>query len=148
MLGLGEIEERYPASLSRGERKLLAIARVLCKNPEILILNEPMSGLDSCVRRRLLELLTWLGEGGKTIILGGHDPELVEKFASRIVILGEDHRILADGPPGDVVRDYNLMAKAALLHDHIHRHGGQIHQHPHVHEKSLSAPPLCLDPSP
>jgi cobalt/nickel transport system ATP-binding protein len=119
MLGLGDIGNRNTSALSRGERKLVDIARVLCSNSRILILDEPMPGLDHCVRKRLLELLKWLGHGGKTIILAGHDLELAEQFANRVIILGDDHRIVSDGPPKEVLRNYNFLFKSSLLGEHL-----------------------------
>jgi cobalt/nickel transport system ATP-binding protein len=116
MLGIAHLAQRAPHQLSGGEKKRVAIASVLVTNPEVLLFDEPTAGLDPRTQAWLLELLVELRAAGKTIVLATHDLDMLETACTRAVVLGEDHRVLADGHPGEVLDDGALLLRANLVH--------------------------------
>ncbi len=103
-------ERRAPHQLSNGEKKRAAIATVLAMHPSILILDEPVSGLDPRTRHRLLDLLCHLP---LTMLIATHDMRLVATLCSRVIILDKGH-IVAQGPTADILRDEHLLAQHGL----------------------------------
>ena len=118
MLGITALKDRTPNQLSGGEKKRVAIASVLSVNPTVLLLDEPTSSLDLRTRRWLIGLIGELRKTGKTIITTTHDISLVKQISSRVIVLGEDHRLIADGAPSDIVTDHELLHRANIIHEH------------------------------
>jgi cobalt/nickel transport system ATP-binding protein len=133
LLGIEHLRERAPFSLSGGEKKKVAIASVLSMNTEVLLLDEPESGLDPRTQAWFIEFLRRLHSHGKTLIAATHDLSIVDEVASRIVVLDESHRLIADGSTDEILSDQELLLKANLVHEHIHHHGGVTHRHLHSH---------------
>jgi cobalt/nickel transport system ATP-binding protein len=131
MLEIGELAERAPYQLSGGQKKRVAIASVLVMNPELLLFDEPTAGLDPRSRHWLLELMSELGKAGKTIVFASHELEQLEWIADRCLVVSEDHRLLAEGAPAEILSDRQLLLRANLIHEHTHRHGALLHSHPH-----------------
>ena len=131
MLEIGELAERAPYQLSGGQKKRVAIASVLVMNPELLLFDEPTAGLDPRSRHWLLELMSELGKAGKTIVFASHELEQLEWIADRCLVVSEDHRLLAEGAPGEILSDRQLLLRANLIHEHTHQHGALLHSHPH-----------------
>jgi len=131
MLEIGGLIERAPYQLSAGQKKRVAIASVLVMNPELLLFDEPTAGLDPRSRHWLLELMTELGRAGKTIVFASHELAELEWVADRCLVLSEDHRLLAEGAPAEILADRALLLAANLVHEHTHRHGTLLHSHGH-----------------
>lgn len=129
MLGVDRLLERAPFRLSAGEKRRVALASVLSIGPEVLLLDEPTSGLDPRTQRWLAEMLVTLRRAGKTIVAATHDLELAAEVAGRAVVLGEDHRIHADGSAGTVLNDIPLLLSVNLIHAQSHWHAGHLHVH-------------------
>ena len=90
--GLSELSGHYPAELSGGQQQRTALARILISDPDILLLDEPFSALDSHLRFRLEEeLARVIKEFGKTVILVSHDRNEVYGLADRIAIMHSGH---------------------------------------------------------
>ncbi len=89
-------------NLSGGQKQRLAIGMALIHDPELLIFDEPTSGLDPAARRQLHEIISDLGDRGRTIILTTHYIEEAEKLCRRVVILNAG-QVVADGTPLDLV---------------------------------------------
>lgn len=131
MLDIARLADRAPHQLSGGEKKRVAIASVLVTNPEVLLFDEPTAGLDPRTQAWLLELLVELRQAGKTIVLATHDLNLLEAVCTRALVLGEDHRVLAEGTPEEILGDRALLLRANLVHDHLHAHARVLHGHRH-----------------
>lgn len=109
---IADLSERPPYNLSLGQKKRVAIAGVLAMNPELLIFDEPFSGLDPRSANQLYTLLEKLYSEGRTIILTTHDVDMAYAWADQAVILSKGN-ILAQGAT-DLLRDKELMSRASL----------------------------------
>lgn len=98
-----EVKRSSPVqSLSRGMKQRLSLARVLVHDPEVLILDEPASGLDPRARVELRDLLVRLQGMGKTIVISSHILAELEQVCTDVAIM-EAGRLLAAGPPRDIL---------------------------------------------
>jgi len=109
-----------PFALSRGERQRVALASVLAVAPEILVLDEPTTGLDARESRAVMEYIAGLNrEGRTTVIMVSHDMDAVAAYASRALVLA-DGELVADAPVDHVLRDTEVMRRASLVPPQIH----------------------------
>jgi len=97
-MGIEEYRNSYPARMSGGQRQRVAIARALVNNPAVLLADEPTGALDTATGQEIGRLLRQLNEGGQTLVLVTHDPELAERYAARIVRIVDGR--LASTPAG------------------------------------------------
>jgi cobalt/nickel transport system ATP-binding protein len=104
------LKDRPPYHLSGGEKRAVAIASVLSMTPEILVMDEPTTGLDPHARRRLIGLLRSFRH---TKIIATHDLDLVLDVCDRTIVL---HRgtVTADGPTAGIFGDRDLLARSHL----------------------------------
>ncbi|WP_052890746.1 energy-coupling factor ABC transporter ATP-binding protein [Thermogemmatispora carboxidivorans] len=121
LMEIGQLADRAPFELSGGEKKRAAIASVLSLQPEVILLDEPTASLDPRTKWVLVNLIRRLGEQGRTIVTATHELEIVPLIAQRVIVLGEERRILADGQPGEILRDRALLVRANLIHPQLHR---------------------------
>ncbi len=133
MLNIEPLKNRPSYMLSGGEKKKVAIASVLTMNPEVLLLDEPTNGLDPKTQCFLVELMFALRDAGKTLVVATHDLSLVGELQARVAVLSEEHRIEKIGGGNEILGDQDLLLRANLIHEHIHRHGEMIHRHIHSH---------------
>ncbi|MFN2291465.1 MAG: energy-coupling factor ABC transporter ATP-binding protein [Anaerolineae bacterium] len=119
--GLAGLRHRPPDQLSGGEKKRLALASVLAMEPAVIILDEPMGGLDPAGREQVLAALATLRrEHSATIVMAETDPEAVAAFADRLIVLERPARlppasdagqaIALDGPPRAVFQQVERLA--------------------------------------
>jgi branched-chain amino acid transport system permease protein len=110
-VGLGEQMNQLAGSLSLGQQRIVEIARALCVDPILLLLDEPAAGLRHIEKQRLAALLRQLRDGGMSVLLVEHDMGFVMNLADRIVVLDFGTKI-AEGVPDaiksnpDVIRAY------------------------------------------
>jgi cobalt/nickel transport system ATP-binding protein len=131
--GLRGLAGRPPFALSGGEKKKVALAAMLAVDPQVLLLDEPTAGLDPRSSRVLVDLILEAQTQGKTIVTSSNDLHIVPEIAGRVVVFGEDRRILASGPPERILQDRALLRAANLIHRHRHAHEGLWHEHEHDH---------------
>ena len=103
-----------PFNMSRGQRQRLCLACLIALNPEILILDEPTTGLDYRECMEVMEKIRQLNENGTTVIMVCHDMEVVLDFAKKIIVMNRGE-ILGEGPARSVLADNTLLNKARLL---------------------------------
>ena len=94
----------YAASLSGGQRKLLEMARALMSEPTLVMLDEPMAGVNPVLTQSLLEHILSLKRAGMTVLFVEHDMQMVRHIADWVVVMAEG-RIVAEGSPDVVMKD-------------------------------------------
>ncbi len=132
-LGIEYLKDRSVYMLSGGEKKKVAIGSVLTMNPEVLLVDEPLSSLDPKTQTFFIELLLELNHAGKTIIFTTHHLDLIEHLQPRVAVLSEEHTIRKTGTTTEILEDQELLASVNLIHEHIHKHGTEEHRHFHSH---------------
>ncbi len=95
LTGLTALRDRAPYHLSGGEKKKTAIACILSMNPEVLVLDEPLAGLDTKTQQWLVSFLKELQSAGKTLIISTHNNALAEELGHRFIRMNDDHTIEA-----------------------------------------------------
>ena len=98
-------------------------------------MDEPTAGLDPRSQSWLVDFLIEQGRTGKTVVTATHDLNIVESIADRVYVINEDHHIVAQGTPGEVLSNHALLIACNLMHEHLHWHedGAEEHSHPHIH---------------
>lgn len=96
-----KLKDDFAASLSGGQRKLLEMARALMSEPTLVMLDEPMAGVNPALTESLLEHILDLKKEGMTVLFVEHDMHMVRHIADWVVVMAEG-KIIAEGPP-DVV---------------------------------------------
>jgi branched-chain amino acid transport system permease protein len=107
-VGLGDQIDQLAGSLSLGQQRIVEIARALCVNPMLLLLDEPAAGLRHMEKQRLAALLRQLRDGGMSVLLVEHDMGFVMDLADRIVVLDFGTRI-AEGTPQAIMKNPDVI---------------------------------------
>ncbi len=97
-------EKDFAASLSGGQRKLLEMARALMSDPQLVMLDEPMAGVNPALTQSLLDHILDLKDLGVTVLFVEHDMHMVRHIADWVVVMAEG-RVVAEGPPDSVMQD-------------------------------------------
>ena len=100
-LGLAAVGDKSPFELSGGQQRRVAFAGVLAMEPEVLVLDEPMAGLDPAARRDFLELIDRLHRDGLTVVMVSHSMDDLANCCDRIVVMNEG-AVFAEGTPAQV----------------------------------------------
>ncbi|MEO8714294.1 MAG: ABC transporter ATP-binding protein [Acetobacteraceae bacterium] len=106
-VGIAERADDMVRNLSYGEQKLLTIARVLATGAELLLLDEPASGLAAGALDRVMALLRALQDAGKTLLVVEHNTRVVQKIADEVLFLHQG-TLLAQGAPDRIIADPKL----------------------------------------
>lgn len=107
--------DRYPHQLSGGQRQRIAIARALSQDPEVIILDEPLSALDVSVSAQIVNLLLELQEEfGVTYVFVGHDLRLVHHLCHEVVVMYHG-RLVEEGPSSEVLQQPRHHYTSALV---------------------------------
>ncbi|MDQ3285903.1 MAG: energy-coupling factor transporter ATPase, partial [Actinomycetota bacterium] len=114
-----------PFGLTKGERQRVAVASVLAVRPEVLILDEPTTGLDYAEQRSMMDLVKSLNESGSTIIAVTHTMWVVAEYAHRAVVV-RDGKIALQGTVREVFVEEEELRDAALLPPHIVSFGSAL----------------------
>ena len=100
-LDLATVGDKSPFELSGGQQRRVAFAGVLAMEPEVLVLDEPMAGLDPAARSDFLELIDRLHHGGLTVVMVSHSMDDLANCCDRIVVMNEG-TVFAEGTPAQV----------------------------------------------
>ncbi|MGH9354073.1 MAG: energy-coupling factor ABC transporter ATP-binding protein, partial [Terriglobia bacterium] len=134
-MDIGSLSNRPPHRLSGGEKKRVALASVLVLDPEVLLLDEPTTGLDPSSAAQIVHLLSSWKNGSRTVITATHDLDVLEEIADRCWVL-ESGRIIADDEPFSLLHNVSLLERASLIRPHAHTHEKKsLSPHPHVHRQ-------------
>lgn len=114
VVGLAGREGADPFALTKGERQRLAVASTLAMDPQILILDEPTTGLDYDDQRHMMGLLRELNAQGRTIVIVTHSMWVVAEYAHRAVVMAGG-KVVADGPVREVFAQTRRLVGASLV---------------------------------
>lgn len=117
-VGLEGYEKEDPFGLTKGERQRVAVASVLAVRPEVLILDEPTTGLDYAEQRSMMDLVRRLNESGSTIIVVTHTMWVVAEYAHRAAVV-RDGRVVLSGPVREVFAEEEELRVASLRPPHV-----------------------------
>jgi neutral amino acid transport system ATP-binding protein len=98
------VKDEFAGALSGGQRKLLEMARATMSNPSMLMLDEPMAGVNPALTQSLLEHIKELREEGITIFFVEHDMDMVRDISDWVIVMAQGS-IIAEGPPSVVMRN-------------------------------------------
>ncbi|MGN7977285.1 ABC transporter ATP-binding protein [Microbacterium sp. 22195] len=101
-------EKDFAAALSGGQRKLLEMARALMSDPNLVMLDEPMAGVNPALTQSLLDHILDLKDRGMTVLFVEHDMHMVRHIADWVVVMAEG-RVVAEGPPEEVMEDQAVV---------------------------------------
>jgi len=101
-------KDEMAGSLSGGQRKLLEMARALMVNPTMIMLDEPMAGVNPALVQSLLEHITALRDEGMTVLFVEHDMDVIMGISDWIVVLSEG-KVIAEGRPSDIRADQRVI---------------------------------------
>lgn len=93
LFGIEKLRERPPYHLSGGEKRKVSLACILSMNPEVLILDEPLAGLDESTQEMLIDFLKKFHEAGKTLIIITHNNQLAKELGTRFIKMNENHEL-------------------------------------------------------
>ncbi len=135
-MGIAHLRDRAPHRLSGGEKKRVALASVLIIQPEVLLLDEPVSGLDPASQSQMIDLLSSWTDGSRTVITATHELAAIENIADRCYLLDRG-TVVGEGNPLAILHDAALLERTSLIRPHRHTHDpGSLKSHPplHTHE--------------
>jgi branched-chain amino acid transport system permease protein len=105
---LDQLANEYASTLSGGQKRLLELARALMSSPQLLLLDEPMTGVSPAVMDRLIDLLLSLNTDGATLLIVEHDLAMVERLCSRVFVMAQG-KVLAAGTLQDIRQDQEVV---------------------------------------
>jgi branched-chain amino acid transport system ATP-binding protein len=108
-VGLSRYAEAPAAILSYGQRKLLAIAASMMARPRLVILDEPVAGVNPTMVRHIEKVIRQLNAEGVTLVIVEHNVDFIMNLCNRVVVLDEGHKI-AEGPPSVIRSDPHVLA--------------------------------------
>ena len=100
--------EDFAGSLSGGQRKLLEMARALMANPELVMLDEPMAGVNPALKQSLLGHVKSLRDEGRTVLFVEHDMDMVRDISDWVIVMAQG-KVIAEGPPDSVMGDQRVI---------------------------------------
>ncbi|UDF14679.1 ABC transporter ATP-binding protein [Antiquaquibacter oligotrophicus] len=124
-------EADFAASLSGGQRKLLEMARALMMDPTLVMLDEPMAGVNPALTQSLLDHILDLKDQGMTVLFVEHDMHMVRHIADWVVVMAEG-KVVAEGPPDTVMQDQAVIDAYLGSHQDVDlgvvtgRHEGEL----------------------
>ena len=165
-VGMRDFAHRQISQLSGGQQQRVFLARALVQEGDLLLLDEPLNGVDASTQEVIGTLLRQQRAAGHTVVLATHDLELAAEWCDRIVLV--NHAIICYGPPAEVLtpdmlrqtyggqtllvpQEFANHGGATLLVPDEHGHGGghihpHTHSHDHQHNHLPANDPLCRDP--
>ena len=107
-VGLADLQDEYASDLSFGQQRLLSILQVLMLDPGLILLDEPAAGVSPMMQKKLLELIHYLNEDGRTFLIIEHNMDVIMNNCERVVVLSMGEKI-AEGSPDEVRRNEAVL---------------------------------------
>jgi ABC-type Mn2+/Zn2+ transport system ATPase subunit len=127
LVDMGALSDRHIANLSGGQQQRVFVARAIAQEPQLLLLDEPTTGVDAATEEALRQIVRELVTSGLPVLMATHDLDRVDEWFDRLLVL--DRRVLTLGTPRDVVES----GVYAAIREHTHTHGHLRHDHePHA----------------
>jgi len=144
-LGMYEFRQRLIGELSGGQRRRVLLARALTNNPALLLMDEPMAGLDARAQHRLLDIMDELRDEGTTIILSTHDLSCVSTCAAKVACLNQ--KLIAFGDPAEVLTEKVLNQTFGTHLLLVHLDGQAYAYQHHTHSSGAAIEPPEAEPA-
>ena len=106
-VGMTPFANRHIRQLSGGQQRRVFLARALCQQAELLLLDEPFAGVDAASEQAIFALIDQIRASGKTVLVVNHDLSILDRF-DRVMMLNQ--RVVAFGPPSEIANNTNLRA--------------------------------------
>jgi|LSQX01.1.fsa_nt_gb energy-coupling factor transporter ATP-binding protein EcfA2 len=113
LVGLSDLLELNPFTLSKGDRQKLAVASILAIEPQVLVIDEPTTGLDARGAEGMMTLIDHLNKLGHTVIIITHDMKLVAEYATRVIAMSRG-KVIADCTPAELFSNGAVMKNARV----------------------------------
>lgn len=107
-LKIDDMANSYARELSGGQKKLLELGRSIINNPTILLLDEPLAGVNPKLADQILNIILSLSDKGISIVMVEHNIEAVMKISERVIVLAEG-KVISDGLPDDIRKDSKVI---------------------------------------
>jgi len=108
LVGIDEFQNKLARNLSYGQKRLVGIARAILNYPKVLMLDEPVAGVNPLLRKRIAKILLQLKKQGETIFLIEHDMNFTLSIANRVIVVDEG-KIIAEGTPFQIKRNKKVL---------------------------------------
>jgi branched-chain amino acid transport system ATP-binding protein len=139
---LARMRDEFAGSLSGGQRKLLEMARALMTDPRLIMLDEPMAGVNPALKQSLLDHIRGLKEEGRTVLFVEHDMDMVQEISDWVIVLAEG-RLIAEGTARAISGNREVID--AYLGAHHDVDIGALGEAEAIEELGLDAEELGLD---
>jgi ABC-type Mn2+/Zn2+ transport system ATPase subunit len=116
-LDLGKLAERHISALSGGQQQRAFVARAIAQEPDLLLLDEPTTGVDAATEESLLQVIRALVKTGMPVLMTTHDLDRAAEWFDRLIVV--DRKVLADGDPTAVLEGGAYVQ----IREHTHVHG-------------------------
>ncbi|WP_102127518.1 metal ABC transporter ATP-binding protein [Deinococcus planocerae] len=117
--GVYELRGRHIGALSGGQRQRVLLARMLARDARVLLLDEPLTGVDAATQEQLMALLRTQADAGRAVVMVTHDLEQARRWCDHLVLV--NRRVIADGTPEEVYTPHNIEATFSSSHlGHTH----------------------------
>ena len=130
-VGMHDLRERLIGELSGGQRRRVLLARALANDPVLLLLDEPVAGLDATAQHNFLDTVDELRSEGKTVVLSTHDLSCVSEWCGKAACL--NRTLIAYGPPGEILDEQVLSetfgSHLLLVHTDGRAYAYEHHRH-------------------
>jgi branched-chain amino acid transport system ATP-binding protein len=131
-----------PSKLSGGQRKLLEMARALMADPKLIMLDEPMAGVNPALKQSLLEHIETLKDEGRTVLFVEHDMDMVHEISDWVLVMAQG-QLIAEGTATDITGNREVVD--AYLGAHHDVDIGAMDEAEAIEELGLTADELGLD---